>query len=604
MIRNLSQSATFALRSVPDLFLADPARFMTLLSEHGDRFIEQLWADAGGSAESNASPASMAPPAHRVLRSGAGAAVVLFKLPQPSRAAEPHYLGLVAQPGSPQVVSLEYEASPGGGAPKTVLRETTSGESGPQRVSEALPIGEDFFVQYLSRRAAGPPSVSEPSEPPAPREKSEPEKPIRRRLDTTPFEVDGFDDDELEEDLPSEKRGRGSTKQRTESNSGDAVSGRPPILTRGFVITMVILFVANALLSGIAGGLGGIAGILVGGLQILFSVPLLFTGGIAGLVALRADDRRRAYLRWPTGLMAMGVTAFVMGMMPSQPSSEAYDPFPIAEATMPSFPRLPRARVLPDGVRKHSVELREGQLPGGRMTIWIYLPKDASGPLPTVLIGAAGSNLLHGMPLTEGDTPEHLPYARAGFAVIAYSIDGITESDDFRELRDAFHNFRSAQAGLINARIALDYALERVPEVDEGRIYAVGHSSAGTMALLLAAHEERLHACVAYAPQCDVSQNFGPLPLVAIAYQDGGVIDFATRCSPMTHVDRIRCPVYLFHARDDEVITAPPIEAFKSALEGNGTEVEYQSVARGGHYDSMIAAIPGAIEWMEQHGAK
>ena len=54
-----------------------------------------------------------------------------------------------------------------------------------------------------------------------------------------------------------------------------------------------------------------------------------------------------------------------------------------------------------------------------------------------------------------------------------------------------------AQAGLVNARNALEFVLARVPEVDPKRIYAAGHSSAGTLALLFA---EPLDAFTLHSP--------------------------------------------------------------------------------------------------------
>jgi dipeptidyl aminopeptidase/acylaminoacyl peptidase len=40
--------------------------------------------------------------------------------------------------------------------------------------------------------------------------------------------------------------------------------------------------------------------------------------------------------------------------------------------------------------------------------------------------------------------------------------------------------------------MALDYIAKRLPYVDTNRIYTAGHSSAATMALLLAEHDLRM----------------------------------------------------------------------------------------------------------------
>ena len=79
-----------------------------------------------------------------------------------------------------------------------------------------------------------------------------------------------------------------------------------------------------------------------------------------------------------------------------------------------------------------------------------------------------------------------------------------------------------------------DYVLAKVPEVDPARIYAAGHSSAATHALLLAEHEPRLAGVIAYAPAIDVPKRFGPL-LPIFRFLLPGLVDFVTQSSPHTH---------------------------------------------------------------------
>ena len=55
---------------------------------------------------------------------------------------------------------------------------------------------------------------------------------------------------------------------------------------------------------------------------------------------------------------------------------------------------------------------------------WYYRPEQATGKLALVLVPPAGSTLFTGMDLGDGDRPEHYPYARAGFAVASFEIDG------------------------------------------------------------------------------------------------------------------------------------------------------------------------------------
>ena len=153
------------------------------------------------------------------------------------------------------------------------------------------------------------------------------------------------------------------------------------------------------------------------------------------------------------------------------------------------------------------------------MTLYFYLPPGdhPPGSLPCVLIAPAGSILITGMDLGEGDRKEHLPYVRAGFAVLSYSLDGHVpdrKAASDAQIRQASQEFLAAKAGLTNAKVALEWLTARVPEVDADRIYAAGHSSAGTLALLLAENEPRIKKCAAFAPRSDVEANFpGPQKL-------------------------------------------------------------------------------------------
>jgi dipeptidyl aminopeptidase/acylaminoacyl peptidase len=203
----------------------------------------------------------------------------------------------------------------------------------------------------------------------------------------------------------------------------------------------------------------------------------------------------------------------------------------------------------------------------------------------------------------EGNPGEYIPYVQAGYAVVAYDLDGPDYSEgDPESMKRAFEAFKASRAGLVNARNALEYVLAKVPEVDPKRIYAAGHSSAATHALLFAAHEPRLAAVIAYAPASDVPKWFGPrLRLVSMMVP--GSVDFITQSSPTTHASRIKCPTFLFHAEDDSICEVAQSRTFSETLKQQGTPVTLVTVPSGDHYDSMIAeGIPAAIKWLGERG--
>ena len=155
------------------------------------------------------------------------------------------------------------------------------------------------------------------------------------------------------------------------------------------------------------------------------------------------------------------------------------------------------------------------------------------------------------MDLNDGDRAEQFPYVQAGFAVVSFQIDGaVAGNAPDAVLVQGARRFKDAEAGLVNAKAALDFVLAKMANVDTDRLYIAGHSSAATLALLFAEHEPRIKACVAYAPCTDVESRLAQ----ATAFLDQsvpGYRNFLRASSPKTHVAALKCPTFLFHAQDD-----------------------------------------------------
>jgi dipeptidyl aminopeptidase/acylaminoacyl peptidase len=311
------------------------------------------------------------------------------------------------------------------------------------------------------------------------------------------------------------------------------------------------------------------------------------------------------------GLVCCGGVMYLA--QPPQASAAAKEPFSFAEVPLPAFPERSEAEQneLETGVVQHVVGIGEADggfydTPGQGGYMYLYLPPGEHAPksLPCILIAPAGSTLLAGMELGEGDEPEHKPYVKAGCAVLAYELDGPEfDSGDLGEMREAFDAFKTSRAGLVNARNALEYVLAKIPEVDPARIYAAGHSSAATHALLFAEHEPRLAGVIAYAPASDLPKWFANR-LQVVRFVLPGSVDFVTQSSPSTHRQRLKCPTFLFHAEDDTTCEIGQTRQFAEQLKEQGTDVTLVTVATGEHYDSMInEGIPAAINWLKQRGA-
>lgn len=260
-----------------------------------------------------------------------------------------------------------------------------------------------------------------------------------------------------------------------------------------------------------------------------------------------------------------------------------------------------QSRVVKQGIRFEEVALPRENGKAGKL--WVYLPD----PLPQkkigcVVIAPAGTRLFHGIGLGEGDRAEHLPYARAGFAVVAYEIDGPLEGEQPipGQVSDAGRAFVQADAGLANAQAALLYVATRLPMVDPNRLYVAGHSSAATLALTVAESEPTIRGCIAFSPCTDVEGRLGQDTLSELETSAPGMRSVLARTSPKNNAARLRCPLFLFHAKDDNNVPISESETFVSLVKQNNQLVKFVRAPSGGHYDGMISqGIPQAIQWLK-----
>jgi dienelactone hydrolase len=281
-------------------------------------------------------------------------------------------------------------------------------------------------------------------------------------------------------------------------------------------------------------------------------------------------------------------------------SGEGGPDTPPEQAEKVVFPPLGPGRQMERGIRFHEATLQRGGVP---MKVWIYLPEKAAEKMPCVLVGPAGTHLIEGIRLGQGDQAEHLPYARAGFVVVAFEIDGawMKNPPSDEEVIACARAFQKANAGLDNARTALDFALASVPSIDPERVYIAGHSSAATLALLVARSEPRIKGCAAYAPATNVRRRVPSEAVDGLNAAIPGYVYFLEWSSPSTRLEDLKCPVFLFQAKDDTNVHYGETRAFVWEIRKTNPKVTYVEVARGGHYDSMIReGIPKAIEWFRK----
>ncbi|GAB5402861.1 MAG: hypothetical protein Aurels2KO_10920 [Aureliella sp.] len=251
--------------------------------------------------------------------------------------------------------------------------------------------------------------------------------------------------------------------------------------------------------------------------------------------------------------------------------------------------------------------------PGYQTQIRIYKPNSATQPESAicVLVPPAGTPLMHGMELGLGNDNDYhdeaLPYVAKGMIVVQFSLDGwMPPPESFRNEIDMLSEtgrqlvfFRAAHAGISNARIALDYALKHIPEIDPGRVFVAGHSSAGTLALQLSTAEPRLAGALAYAPVTDLQARLGEaLTVPMIAQRLPGLSSYIATYNPSKLTPA--CPLFVFHALDDDNEPYAATQQYVSRLkQSTSVDVTLANTPRGGHYQSMIdQGIPGGIGWI------
>ncbi|PQO46214.1 alpha/beta hydrolase family protein [Blastopirellula marina] len=256
---------------------------------------------------------------------------------------------------------------------------------------------------------------------------------------------------------------------------------------------------------------------------------------------------------------------------------------------------------LESGVSRANVIVK---LPSGKsMALWIYQPDPLpSSKVPCVFIAPAGTLMIHGKQLASGDEAEHIPWVKAGFSVVAYELSGDPGSRDASnvELKIAAEEFRKAKSGLVNARVAMAYAKEKLSFVDPRRFYTAGHSSAGTMAMYVALMEPQVRAVAAFMPAVDVRAFFGPQDMKAI--QQNGIVpnagEYVTRISPSSYIDRISQPMFLAYVENDPGNTKPA-EKFCRDMREKGKDITSLRIPQGDHYQSMIDdALPMGVDWL------
>ncbi len=306
------------------------------------------------------------------------------------------------------------------------------------------------------------------------------------------------------------------------------------------------------------------------------------------------------------GICAIAFASLVSGCT-SRPTSE----LDIGSIKVPEFPERPeKATARLKKVQKYEVELGEQggiyKTPGVGGKLWVYLPsgKHAEGTLPCILSPANRTmdySQTQGAELNEFNEQFYLEFAQKGFAVVAYELDGGRHNPlNKASFGPAYAAFKASGAGVINGRNALEYAVQRLPEVSAEKIFVLGFDSSSSEALLFASHESRVAGVAAIEPIVDVPNSVKAYQFEEESPHSPGLKEFLQQKSPHAHIKALKCPTFLFHNPDKGSGPAPgDVEGFATRLKQQGTDVTLE-VIHDGPGTARTEGLQSALAWLRK----
>ena len=216
--------------------------------------------------------------------------------------------------------------------------------------------------------------------------------------------------------------------------------------------------------------------------------------------------------------------------------------------------------------------------PSGSLAAYLTPRPAAPGKHPAIVWMTGGDSNTIGdvwSPQPRENDQSAAAYREAGIVMMFPSLRG---GNDNPGMREAFYGEVQDILAAADHLATLDY-------VDPQRIYLGGHSTGGTLVLLVAESDPRFRATFAFGPVHDISlHDPGMLP---VAMDDAREIRLR---SPGYWLSSIRSPVYVFEG--DRDANTDELEWMRS--ESRNSNIEFFTVPRTDHF-SVLAPVNALI---------
>jgi dienelactone hydrolase len=237
----------------------------------------------------------------------------------------------------------------------------------------------------------------------------------------------------------------------------------------------------------------------------------------------------------------------------------------------------------------------------------VFLPTHPAKPkLPCIFVAPSATAPLYGQTIDEETMVygNYINYAKAGYAVVAHDVDGyIDEVDRISDppsamVIDSLKAYKASDAGVLNAKLAIDYAVARIPQIDPNAMYVAGSGSGGTIALMVAATDPRIKAAIAYSPITNLPGKHAAL-VETISKSVPGYKEFIDRSSPHHQIDKMKKPLFIFHNDRSTETSLADTTSFVESVQKNNPLVSFTHGQNEGlPSGDYLPNIKQAIEWL------